>query len=298
MKMIVQSQSCFDRLGVDTSLDMFADAGFDAIDYSMFHPLDSEWMNQPMGQMLDFYRELRRKAEAKGLPFRQMHAPFVDLYADDEMYEKLFPYLVKSMYVCAALDARHIVVHPQIDRRNYGNEYREESRRKIIDSYARLIPAAKEAGVMVCVENMYTLWPDSGDRAPMFLSSAEDLIDVVDELNGIAGEKLFGVCLDIGHANLYDNAAPRMIRILGDYITCLHIHDNDLQDDRHIMPYLGYTDIDGTFRALREIGYQGDLTLECEFSIQNLPLTVVPHMLKVFESTGRHLMSIVQGEIK
>ena len=298
MKLIGQTLSCFFRLGEDRALDLFAETGFDALDYSMFQPLDGPFMNQPMDQMLAYYRDLRKKAEARGLPFRQMHAPFIPLPSSDEMRAKLLPYVEKAVHVCGVLDARHIVVHPEVDRRCCGDAYREESRASILRGYAKLIPAAKEAGVIICVENMHTTWPRSQGHAPMYLSSAEDLISVVNELNDMAGEKCFGICLDIGHANLYNNAAPGMIRILGDQLTCLHVHDNDFHYDRHIMPYMGNTDINGTFRALREIGYQGDITFECEFSIQDLPLSVVPYMLKVFERTGRHLIGIAQGDIE
>lgn len=291
MKLIAQTLSCFDRLGEDAALDLFAQTGFDALDYSMFQPIGGEFMNQPMEKMLDYYRALREKAEKRGIPFRQMHAPFIG------GYEALRPYVEKSIYVCAALDARHIVVHAEYDRSNYDDVCIEEGRRAVMDTYARLIPAALETGVKICVENMVRYWPKNSGPCHMYLSRAQDLLETVHELNAMAGKEVFGICLDIGHANLYNNAAAGMIRQLGNEITCLHVHDNDLQADRHILPYMGKTDIDGTFRALHDIGYQGDVTFESEFSIQDLPLPLVPDMLRYFEKVGRHLIRIAQGEI-
>jgi len=291
MKLICQSLSFFNRMGEDAALDWFAEIGFDAVDYSMFQPIQGEFMNQPLEKMLDYYRALREKAEKKGVPFRQMHAPFIG------GYEELRPYVEKSIYVCAALDARHIVVHAEYDRRNYDNVFVEEGRRAVLDTYARLIPAALETGVKICVENMHRNWPHNPGQCHMFMSRAEDLLDVVHTLNEMAGKEVFGICLDIGHANLYNNAAAGMIRQLGSELTCLHVQDNDLQADRHILPYMGKTDIDGTFRALHEIGYQGDVTFESERSIETLPLPLMPEMLRYYEKVGRHLIKIAQGEI-
>ena len=67
MKLIAQTLSCFDRLGEDAALDLFAQTGFDALDYSMFQPIGGEFMNQPMEKMLDYYRALREKAEKRGI---------------------------------------------------------------------------------------------------------------------------------------------------------------------------------------------------------------------------------------
>ena len=53
-----------------------------------------------------------------------------------------------------------------------------------------------------------------------------------------------------------------MIRALGPYLQCLHIHDNDKCRDRHQIPFSMNIDFDGVVKALKECGYKGCLTLE------------------------------------
>jgi sugar phosphate isomerase/epimerase len=54
-----------------------------------------------------------------------------------------------------------------------------------------------------------------------------------------------------------------MIKALGNRLQALHIHDNDLHDDSHQIPFSMKIDFDKVANALREIGYKGYLTLEC-----------------------------------
>lgn len=75
----------------------------------------------------------------------------------------------------------------------------------------------------------------------------------------------FGVCLNVGHANLLARNIVEDIRTLGDKLCLLHINDNDGRTDQHQMPCtfttgrgIPSTDWYGIVKALAEIDYRGD----------------------------------------
>ena len=73
-------------------------------------------------------------------------------------------------------------------------------------------------------------------------------------------------CLDIGHAEMagLDTSAPTMIRALDKRLQALHIHDNDKIGDSHQIPFSMNIEWGGVAKALKDINYQGYLTLEAD----------------------------------
>ena len=63
---------------------------------------------------------------------------------------------------------------------------------------------------------------------------------------------------DDGKKELADGRDRYMTnRELGDYIGCLHVHDNDGIHDLHQAPYSGVIDWKEVMQALKDINYQG-----------------------------------------
>lgn len=57
------------------------------------------------------------------------------------------------------------------------------------------------------------------------------------------------------------------VRKIGkEYLACLHVHDNDRSGDKHNIPFTGTTDWEDFAAALKEIGYDGVLSLETDVS--------------------------------
>ena len=90
------------------------------------------------------------------------------------------------------------------------------------------------------------------------------LADVIAELD----PDHFGICLDTGHALLVGHEMRTLINKLGHRIECLHIHDNDGRDDLHVPPYMGILDWDRFIAGMRDIGYKGVFTFECDSSVR------------------------------
>lgn len=86
-------------------------------------------------------------------------------------------------------------------------------------------------------------------------------------LDAVSSE-YFVACLDIGHAEMRgsNTTAAEMIRALGNRLQALHIHDNDKHYDLHQIPFSCSIDFEAVIKALREIGYSGELTMEaCDY---------------------------------
>ena len=100
------------ELGYEKAIEIIADAGFEAIDFSFF-PLDD--LNCPLynADAEDYMRKLRALAESKGVIFNQAHAPFgfsADAEADIE--NKVLPKVTHAMKLASILGVKIIVVHP------------------------------------------------------------------------------------------------------------------------------------------------------------------------------------------
>ena len=281
MRLSTEIYSLSSRFGYEKAINMLAAAGFDALDYSMYE-------NAANGPAFgDDYKQyaakLRQTAEACGVCFNQAHAPFgycFEDYEDPVLIEKT----KRAVEFAALLGAEQIVVHPVnchkgMDQLAYNMEY-----------YRKFDPICDEFGVKIAIENM---WGYDRDRRCFFqnvCSNGAELARYVD----IMGRN-YCACLDVGHCVLVREEPEDMIRQLGkDRLKALHIHDNSYLDDDHLLPYSGRIDWDRTMTALREIGYEGDLTLEVLSYVKSVPDELVLDAMKYAAKVGRHLISKMQ----
>ena len=72
-------------------------------------------------------------------------------------------------------------------------------------------------------------------------------------------------------------------------LQALHVHDNDFLEDSHTMPFTCKIDFSALVTALKEIGYEGDFTLEADHFLEKFPLPLVPDALALLHKTGRFL---------
>ena len=70
-----------------------------------------------------------------------------------------------------------------------------------------------------------------------------------------------GFCWDVGHENCSGDARQFM-PMFGDKLKALHIHDNLLDGDHHMIPFDGKIDFDRAARQIAERPYTGSVMLE------------------------------------
>ena len=197
-------------------------------------------------------------------------------------------YIRKSIELCGYIGCPKLVIHPIFDGSARFPEYTKEEEYKInIDFYSSLIPLLKKHDVICCLENM---WIQDWKSKKVYVgacSEVNEVISYIDELNGIAGEKRFGFCLDIGHLLMLGQDPCYWMEKLGGRISALHTHDNDGVHDDHTLPYLGVGNWDRFILGLRKIGYSGNLSFETSFNAL-FPNELNASALKMIGAVGKY----------
>ena len=73
---------------------------------------------------------------------------------------------------------------------------------------------------------------------------------------------MFVACFDSGHAYAGSQEPSHMLKLLGDKVKVLHLHDNDGLDDLHLPPTFGTIDWNKLCKPLKEIGFDGYINME------------------------------------
>lgn len=287
MKLSHNTELLAKEFGEQKAVDMLAEAGYDAIDFSFF---DTKYCSDAFNKQ--FYTDLRAYTEGKGLVFNQAHAPFPSSYKDGKKDDERFAEIVKSIENASYLGIKNIVVHPctHIDHESEGGA--EKLFEINMEFYKKLIPYCEHYGVRAALENM---WQKSSfeDVAiyPSACARADEFIRYFDSLNS----ECFTVCLDIGHTHLVRESADGIIRALGGKrLQCLHVHDVTADRDAHTMPFYGEINWDKVTKALADIDYAGDFTYECAYFYRDVPSEVWPEALRYTAAVGRYLIKKIE----
>ena len=127
-----------------------------------------------------------------------------------------------------------------------------------------------------------------------------EIAEYGDDLCGVG---MFGICVNVGYANLLARSVRLVIEGAGDYIGLVHVNDNDGFINEKQMPYT-YTRGRGdqTTDWYRIIGsliracYDGMLVFDTEGLFNRTPKIIVPAMLKMLRSIGGYWDSIIHFE--
>lgn len=163
--------------------------------------------------------------------------------------------------------------------------------------YLDLLQAAKaqsekDQTFRILLQNQYKVI--NGQFVRGICSDAAEACQWVDELNAIAGEEIFGMCVDTGVLNVCRQDAYEYIHTLGSRVKAVILRENDGLNDDSLLPFTSAAhrqsqmDWLGIIRGLREIAFDGSLILEfpdtaCAFS----PL-LRPSLLQLAKSVAEY----------
>ncbi len=271
----------------EQAIDLLAEAGFDAIDWSFF---DKACFNDD-NNSVEAFAAYRAYAESKGLVFNQSHAPFPSSFGTAEETELRVQQIVRAMELSSVLGVKIMVVHP-MQHMTYENDGVAEKLFAVnMDFYRRLIPYCERYNVKVGVENMWQSH-NYGGGSYINHSTCSTPAEMIRYLDTLDSPWMVG-CLDVGHALLVREQPDLFIRALGNKrLQCLHVHDVSSGSDLHTLPYYG-----GAGRwekitaALKEIGYEGDMTYEASNFLSGLPQALFAPATKYMAEVGRYLIS-------
>lgn len=286
MKISTEIGSFAPIVGEETAIKYVAAAGFDAWDFSMFCMVNYDWgarkgvisdhvLNGP--NYLSFARKLRKIGEDSGIVCNQSHAPF-------PVNDKAVLDCLKRAIECTAEAGAEIcVIHPD----------NNSSPEKNAEFYNTLLPFAKECGIKIAAENMWNWSDETRSVYPAACSGPKSFLAHINAVNDTS----FVACLDIGHAEMggLNTSAPEMIRALGEHLQALHIHDNDLINDSHQIPFSMKIDFTAVAGALREIGYSGYLTLEADKYLINRKPEEIFHGVKELADSAKRFRNLMES---
>ncbi len=265
--------------GMEKAVELCAEAGFDAWDFSLFDMCRIDWSTHtprvnphPLNgdRYLSFARKLKQIGLDCGIVCNQSHAPFpVNL-------PEVRGYLQRAIECTAEAGGKICVIHPD----------NHKTARQNAEMFLELLPFAKSCGVKIATENMWNWDHEKNESSFAACSTAEDFKKHLEAVN----DDFLVACLDLGHAEMRGSGdgAAHMIRTLGSRLQALHIHDNDRWHDSHQIPFTMSIDFDPIVKTLKEVDYQGWFTLEADRFLEGYTgENVLDGVIKMAESTRK-----------
>ena len=247
------------------SIEHLSKAGFRYCDISFFTVFKTcpIYFSDDYMKVVEEYKEALKRYNVTPI---QSHEPAGNSIGDDngEYYMKKTP---RSIEMAAKIGCRSITIHP-----GTANKYaltREEFVEKNISVIRKLVPYAEEYGIELLLENIG--FRDASQFTGFYTTTAQDLIDIVDEVN----HPLVAVNWDVGHAHCNGLDEYAEMTKLGHLLHGIHVHDNlgfqnldnkgtTLEGDMHTLPLFCSLDYDAVVRALIDTGYKGTFNFEVD----------------------------------
>ncbi|MCX7944538.1 MAG: sugar phosphate isomerase/epimerase [Deltaproteobacteria bacterium] len=148
--------------------------------------------------------------------------------------------VIRHIEVAGRLCIPIVILHTGIEN----NSEKESS--NLLESLYLISEVAVKNDILVGLENHTTEF--------VSIDVLVSLIQKIDSQN-------IGICLDIGHSNIFSNYM-RDLHESRRYLFSLHLHDNNGGEDEHLFPYEGVIDFDYIMGFLRTSKFQGVVTLE------------------------------------
>lgn len=290
MKLVTNTYHLVSRLGDEKAIRLLADAGFDGIDWTFSQDMSegSPWLAD---NWQEHARRLRSIADSCGVSFRQAHAPVPSSKGDAVFDEAVKQKILRTMEAAAFLGIEYIIVHPK-QHLPY-RENREYLFDESVEFYKSLLPYCEGWGIKICTENMWQRNKSTRVIEESVCAPPEEFRDMIDAV----GSPFLTGCLDLGHCGLVGQDPARAVRVLGhDRVSALHVHDVDLVEDSHTIPFGGKLDWDSITTALAEIDYKGDFTFEPNGYFHNTPTALWADGAKFLTQTGRYLMAQIESK--
>ena len=285
MRISTQTDLMEKYLSKEEIVKMLKDAGFTAVDWSFFEMLNCEgvWCTDEWESAA---KQLRAAADEAGIVFNQAHAPFPTSRGTEEFDGPMLERIKRSIRVAAILGVKNIVVHPMTHLHYQEAGNKEKLFEMNVAMYKSLMPLCEELGICVCTENMWTRDKNRGYIVDSVCAQPKEFAAMIDAV----GSPYLKGCLDIGHCALVGIDPCEAIHVLGrDRLKALHIHDVDYLSDCHTLPFIEKLDWESVCKALGEIDYTGDLTLEANNFNHGFPKALLPEVCRLMAKTAGYL---------
>lgn len=222
-------------------------------------------------------RELRRQAESAGVRILGLHwllartEGFHLTSPDAAVRRRTAVYLGELARAARDLGGELLVLGSPAQRRIPPGCSREQAAEFALDTLRQLLPVLEETGIWLCLE---PLAPPEAD----FLLNAAEAVELLDALH----HPLCALHLDVKAMAAEPLPTPEVIRRYGRRLK--HFHANDVNRRG---PGFGATDFVPIFEALRDIGYDGWVSIEV-FDYAPDPETIARNSLAYLRRCAAH----------
>lgn len=274
------------RVGSDEEvLDLIKKVGYTHFDMSLFWRGFCDHLGDTDEERIKNAHKLRAYADKIGLTCEQSHS-FFTTGTDKASIDKRIEMITNDIICASIMGAKSIVVHPIC---GLGIE-------ENVEFIKNFLPYAHKYNILIAIENVWAV--ENNKKVPMCSSTPKDFVKLLDSFN----DDYVVACLDIGHAEMNDmhTSAVEMINALDKRIYCLHIHDNDKWGDNHQIPYTQKINFNAVLRALKNIGYKGNITFEADTTYyrgedpdSNLPRELFEPFLKLQLEIGKYFVKFL-----
>ena len=267
LKISTQHSIIAGKYGLEDTLNILSEAGFEAVDLSITGsviPWDEGFFTDPFcPEFAEYFRNISKCAKERNLEICMTHAPYCRTWVSEpEAYAEVQQQTIRGIYANKYLGSPYTVAHPVLHPDFDNGENKERCLQTNLDYFSAFVPALKETGVIMCIENLFRgVW--GKPKIPNACSNPVDLAELIDRLNEMHGP-LFAACLDTGHAKICGQDPTQALKVLAHRVKVLHVNDNDGVYDIHTAPGLGVIDWESWTKALKEIGYNGCLNFETD----------------------------------
>jgi sugar phosphate isomerase/epimerase len=259
MKIGIASGAYMQRYGLEKGAEKMAEHGFECLDVSRFTNTETDFFKLPEAE---FEKELVRYGsvlKANGITANQSHSPWrhpAEDFTVEQRAERLEAFK-KAIRGSAYLGVTDFVMHPIMPFGTNSPDNPELMRDMNAEFMAALAEESKKYGnIRINVENL------PFPKLP--LNHPTDIVEHVKRMNREVSGDLFRVCIDTGHCNYCKYSAAESVRLVGDLLGTLHVHDNDSTRDAHATPGNGNIDWEDFSNALREVGFDKVLSFETQ----------------------------------
>jgi sugar phosphate isomerase/epimerase len=163
--------------------------------------------------------------------------------ADPEIRKTAIDLNLKLFQGAKNIGAEYVIMH--LYGKDVPGRSEEETMSLAREAVCAFLPEAEKSGVRIAIENLSEKW------------SIRQINTILDDI----GHPLLGIWFDTGHSAIYGRVEHELERCKNRLLG-LHIHDNNLENDDHMIPFRGKIDWKAFASVLVQIGYRGPLILE------------------------------------
>lgn len=239
------STGCFYQLSIFDCLEPIRQGGFTMVEicsspaHLNYHDLGT------VKKASDYLKKL-------GMEAYSFHAPFIDVdisSPDKHHREFSLQELIHAAEAAAAMEVRHLIIHPGPDKTlMFSIEERMERLKNAAYVLNIVAKRCQELRVGLVLENMLPHLPFGSSSDMLWIMGAMESLNIC-------------TCLDTGHAALSGDLYSVLYKLSG-HMQVIHVNDNFSTSDDHLPPGKGSIDWNRVLFELSETNFHGGMILE------------------------------------